>query len=240
MPAKAMADARVEEAADEDPFASVRDKMEVPAGHVPVLSQILPGQSVTTVEVPHNLDKDRGFACFLHSIACADGIIVTRPADMSDATWNLDDYIAKAEVYAQLYELIEHRPGLIINIAKGRVRSAGMMLPSMSSVSLATPDATFGFPEVRLGGIPSIQGCALRKRVSDETMRRMMMLGDVMDAREAQKVGLVDFVGDVELELARLLYSRCAPKEVCMMYRPDVEKALAEEEEGSAAPLPEE
>lgn len=215
----------------EDPFKSIRGEMDIPKGHFPAIKEILPGASVHTIEVPAIMDKDRGFACFLHSMACADGIIVLRP--QGEGVWDKEDYISHAECYAEIYELVDSRPMLIINIAKGRIRSGQMMLPAMSTVSLATPNASFGFPEVHVGGIPAITAVALRKRVSDQAQRKMMLMGDPMDATEAQRLGLVDFVGDVEMELARLLYQRSTPKEIMMMWKPDVEKAL--EEEGMAA-----
>lgn len=216
----------------EDPFASVRDQLtDIPKGHVPAIHQTLPGATVTTIEVPAVMDKDRGFACFLHQMVCADGIVVLRPE--GEGYWDKDDYIMHAECYAEIYELVDARPLMIINIAKGRIRSGQMMLPAMSTICLATPDATFGFPEVRVGGIPAITAVALRKRVSDDSARKMMLMGDSMTASEAQKCGLVDFVGDVEMELARILYQRATPKEAVITWKPDVLKALEEEAEAA-------
>jgi len=214
----------------QDPFASVRDTMEIPAGHVPALHDILPGCTVTTIEVPAVMSKDRGFACFLHQLACADGIIVLRP--QGEGCWDKDDYISESECYAEIYELIDHRPMIVVNIAKGRIRSGSMMLPAMSSLSLATPNATFGFPEVHVGGIPAIPAVAIQKRIPSAAMRKMILMGDPVDATEAQRIGLVDFVGDVEMELARLLYNRCAPRDITVVWKPDVYKALEEEEAG--------
>merc|ERR1719379_2179525 len=116
---------------------------------------------------------------------------------------------------------------MIINIAKGRTRGNMMMLPAMSSISLATPDATFGFPEVKIGGIPAITACAMQRRVNQKDMKRIMMLGDSFDASEAQRIGLVDFVGDVELELARLLHRQCAPTTAYHYHKPDLEELEA-------------
>merc|ERR1711862_556069 len=105
----------------------------------------------------------------------------------------------------------------------GDVRSTMMTLPAVSDISLAEPDATFGFPDVRLGGIPSVTSCMMRKRVTDEGIRKLLTTGCIIDAYEAQRIGLVDFVGDTETELARLIYRNCQPETIQYMYRPDVE-----------------
>merc|ERR1712037_342340 len=100
---------------------------------------------------------------------------------------------------------------------------------AFSDISLATPDATFGFPDVRVGAIPAVTSCAMRKRVSDAGIRKLLLTGDVIDAYEAQRIGLVDFVGDIETELARLIHRNCQPEVTQYMYRPDVEKAWKEQ-----------
>ncbi|CAL1171417.1 unnamed protein product [Cladocopium goreaui] len=94
-----------------------------------------------------------------------------------------------------------------------------------SQVSLAEPDTTFGFPEVRVGGLPACVTVALRKRISDNDIRKLVTDGMPIDAREAQRIGLVDFVGDVETELSRIIFKNCKPKVTNVMYRPDCEKA---------------
>merc|ERR1712032_1052066 len=127
-------------------------------------------------------------------------------------------------MWCEICEIAESRPTMIINIADNDVRSTFMAMPAMSTISLATPDATFGFPDVRVGGVPAVVSCTMRKRGADTAIRKMMLDGDPIDAREAQRIGLVDFVGDVEAELARLIYRNCQQKVVYHMYAPDVEK----------------
>ena len=64
---------------------------------------------------------------------------------------------------------METRPTYIVNVAKGDVRSLPVAFAALSDVpcvkapkgerievSLAEPDASFGFPEVRVGGLPAV------------------------------------------------------------------------------------
>ena len=92
-------------------------------------------------------------------------------------------------------------------------------LPALADVSLAAPDATFGFPEVRVGGLPAVTATAMKKRVGDADIQHLVTTGDIIDAREAQRIGLVDFVGDVETELARLIFRNCQPQITNVVYR---------------------
>merc|ERR1712157_383898 len=129
------------------------------------------------------------------------------------------------DMWSEICEVADSRPMFIVNLAKGDVRSFMLTLPAMSDIPLATPDATFGLPEVRLGGTPAITACTMRKRVADDGIRKLCMTGESIDAREAQRIGLVDFVGDVETELARLIFRNCQPQITNVMYKPDCEKA---------------
>merc|ERR1719450_1538560 len=99
------------------------------------------------------------------------------------------------------------------------------ILPAIADVSLATPNSTFSFPDVRIGASPTIVASAMRKRCTVENVRKLITDGMPIDAREAQRIGLVDFVGDVETELSRIIFKNCRPKVTNVMYRPDCEKA---------------
>jgi len=215
---------------EEDPFADVRNTMKIERGHVPAIHQVEPGLKVTTIDVPANMTKERGFAAFLQQVSFTDGVIVFRPE--GEGIWESQQYLDKAECYAEIWELLEHRrEHMSICVSTGRIRGLSMMLPAASTISLATPDATFGFPEVKVGGIPAMAGLMLRKRVDLVTQNRLCTMGDIIDAEEAQRIGLVDYVGDVETELARLLFQRGSPNEVTIMYKPDVVKAMEEHHE---------
>ncbi|CAK9031578.1 5-diene-1-carboxyl-CoA hydratase) (Dienoyl-CoA hydratase) [Durusdinium trenchii] len=147
---------------------------------------------------------------------------------LGQTTWDKDIYMFTQEIYAELCEVVDTRPTYIINVARGDVRSLPMAFAALSDVSLAEPDTTFGFPEVRVGGLPACVTVAMRKRISDDNIRRLITDGKAIDAREAQRIGLVDFVGDVETELSRIIFKNCKPKVTNVMYRPDCERAWAQ------------
>ena len=69
-----------------------------------------------------------------------------------------------------------------------------MMWPAMGDIVVATAGATFGFPEVRRGGLPGVVSVAVRQRIQEVQFRRMVMTGKPFSAAEAQQLGLVDIV----------------------------------------------
>ncbi|GAB2576254.1 hypothetical protein GCM10027066_19050 [Dyella jejuensis] len=96
----------------------------------------------------------------------------------------------------------------VICVVEGQCRGGGMLFPSMASVVLANEDASFGFPEIRRGGLPGLVSVAAQQRLDRAACRKLMLTGDSFDAKTAATLGLVDFVGTkeaVEQELGRLL-----------------------------------
>mmetsp|Transcript_24672 Transcript_24672/g.56974 ORF Transcript_24672/g.56974 Transcript_24672/m.56974 type:complete len:225 (-) Transcript_24672:36-710(-) len=210
----------------EDPLAEERRRAK--PGEVPCKTITEPGLSVTTIEVPAVGDI-KLYQNLMHQLRVADGLVVLRMSGME--VWDKDVYVALQEVWMEISEDVEARPIFIITVCQGAVRGYQMMLPAFASVCLADPEATFGMPEVRLGAMPAVQTVLLRRRLTEDNIRRLMMSTDPIDAYEAQRVGLVDFVGDVEMELARLIQKNCQPKTMVQFYKPDLERAWAEAEE---------
>lgn len=70
---------------------------------------------------------------------------------------------------------------------------------------IATPEARFGLPETSLGIIPGAGGASeLSRLIGMPQALRMGMTGEILDASEAHRIGLVDEVlPDVDLGLAR-------------------------------------
>ena len=110
--------------------------------------------------------------------------------------------------FTQIAELLREYPMPIIAVVDGACRGGGMLFPSLASIVLATGEASFGFPEIRRGGLPGVVSVAAQRRMSAAVCERYFLTGDSFDAATAKQYGLVDFVGsaeEVEQELKRLL-----------------------------------
>lgn len=82
-------------------------------------------------------------------------------------------------------------PVPVIARINGVAFGAGLELAASCDLVVAGEKARFGMPEVKLG-IPSVVEAALLPRIAGEARaREMLLLGDIFDASEAQRCGLV-------------------------------------------------
>ncbi|MGN6323458.1 MAG: hydroxymethylglutaryl-CoA synthase [Dyella sp.] len=128
--------------------------------------------------------------------------------DLGEASFGDATMSEGLERFAELSNLLEAAPMPIICVVEGACRGGGMLFPSLASIVLATDEATFGFPEIRRGGLPGVVSVAAQRRLRAADCRRLMLTGDAIDARTARRYGLVDVMGskqDIEQELKRLL-----------------------------------
>lgn len=83
----------------------------------------------------------------------------------------------------------------VIAAINGHAYGAGLELALACDLRIATADAVLGEPEVDLGVIPGFGGSRrLPRIVGDEVARRMIFLGELLDAREALDNGLLSDV----------------------------------------------
>lgn len=91
-----------------------------------------------------------------------------------------------------------------IAVVEGYALGSGMELAIACDIRITGPDATFGLPEIKIGGAPGIQSITrLVSMVGLTTARRMLLLGQSVGAEEAANVGLVDEVVPAEETLTR-------------------------------------
>ena len=75
----------------------------------------------------------------------------------------------------------------------GACVGAGVELPAFAGHMVATPDATFALPEVRMGLVPGAGGTvSIPRRIGRERFMTMACTGDPIDAPTALDWGLVD------------------------------------------------
>ena len=112
------------------------------------------------------------------------------------------------EKFAELSTALRDAGMPVVAVVEGACRGGGMLFPSLATYVLATGEASFGFPEIRRGGLPGVVSVAARRRLTEAACQRYMLSGDAIGAEKAAALGLVDFLGseeDVERELQRIL-----------------------------------
>jgi methylglutaconyl-CoA hydratase len=91
---------------------------------------------------------------------------------------------------AALFDFIWSFPKPVVSAVQGAALGGGCGLASICDVTLAAVDATFGFPEVRVGFVPAIVSVFLVRLVGHSTARDLLMTGRSLTAAEAVRLGL--------------------------------------------------
>jgi enoyl-CoA hydratase/carnithine racemase len=151
-----------------------------------------------------------------------------------------------AESFARLGQAVflqlERMPQPTIALVHGYALGGGMELAMACDIRIAAEGAKFGQPEITLGVIPGFGGSQrLPRIVGQGRALELMLFGDMIDAQEAYRIGLVNRVVPAEAlletgrDLARRL-TRLAPRAHAYIKRAvydgaemDLERGLAHE-----------
>lgn len=111
---------------------------------------------------------------------------------------------ADARRLAAMLAAIDACPVPVIARVQGAALGGGAGLCAVADVVVAEAGARLGFPEVRLGLIPATIAPFVVRRIGEGNARALFTTGRVIDAREANRVGLVHRVaeGDAALDAA--------------------------------------
>jgi methylglutaconyl-CoA hydratase len=100
---------------------------------------------------------------------------------------NLED----ARRFALLLRRIWSFPKPTIAAVNGAAVAGGCGIATLCDFTLAVPEATFGYPEVRIGFLPAIVAVFLVRQIPEKHARDLLLTGRIIDAAEAQRLGLV-------------------------------------------------
>jgi len=108
--------------------------------------------------------------------------------DEADKVW--DDALN----LSALYELIYTLPKPTVAAMNGAAVAGGAGLVTVCDLALAVPGAKFGYPEVRRGLVAAMVMPHLLRHVGERAARWMLLTGELMDATEAIRIGLINAV----------------------------------------------
>lgn len=162
------------------------------------LQDVLPGEGLRALIVTGAGDK-----------AFVAGADIKEMYDMTDGEF--EDYIELAQ---GVYELIENSIPSIAAI-NGYALGGGCELALACDVRIASDKAKLGFPEVKLGIFPGWGGTQRATRlIGPGKAKELIFTGEMIDAQEAQRIGLVERVVPHEklMEEAKNLASTIAKR----------------------------
>jgi methylglutaconyl-CoA hydratase len=106
---------------------------------------------------------------------------------------------------ANLYDLIYTLPKPTVAAVQGAAVAGGAGLVTVCDLALAAPEARFGYPEVRRGLVAAMVMPHLLRHVGERTARYLLLTGELIDAAEARRTGLVNAVAPGGLLLDQAL-----------------------------------
>ena len=137
---------------------------------------------------------------------------------MSAGRQNDDDgksYFTKvfASCSALMQQIVNH-PKPVIAEVSGVAAAAGCQLVACCDLAIAADSARFVTPGVNIGLFCSTPMVALSRNVSNKAAMEMLLTGEMIDSKKAEKIGLVnrvvadDALGQETIDLARLIASK--------------------------------
>lgn len=107
------------------------------------------------------------------------------------ATQSNIENLQDARRFAQLLRRIWSFPKPTIAAINGPAIAGGCGIATLCDFTLAAPEATFGYPEVRIGFLPANVAVFLMRQIGEKHARDLLLTGRIIDAEEARRLGLI-------------------------------------------------
>lgn len=98
------------------------------------------------------------------------------------------------ESFHSIFRTMEQIAKPSIAIVDGVALGGGCELVAGCDVVIASEGSRFGQPEIKLGVFPPVSCVLLPGIIGEKRAREMILTGELIDAREAQRLGLINYV----------------------------------------------
>jgi cyclohexa-1,5-dienecarbonyl-CoA hydratase len=95
-----------------------------------------------------------------------------------------------------------------IAVVDGSALGGGCELVAACDIVLASERSRFGQPEIKLGVFPPVAALLLPQIIGDKRARELMLTGELIEASEATRIGLINYVlprNELEAKTSELL-----------------------------------
>jgi len=96
--------------------------------------------------------------------------------------------------FPELFRLIGSLPKPTICAANGHVLAGALGIALACDLIIAKESATFGTPEINVGAFPFMIMALIYRNVPRKKTTELLLLGDRIDAQEAERIGIVNRV----------------------------------------------
>jgi len=104
---------------------------------------------------------------------------------------------------ARMFRRIWSFPKPLIAAVNGHALAGGCGIATLCDFTLATPEAKFGYTEVKIGFLPAIVSVFLTRQIGDKRARDLLLTGRLVEAKEAKELGLVTEIVPANRLMAR-------------------------------------
>lgn len=119
------------------------------------------------------------------------------------ATASYEENLEDARSLAELFLLIRNVKVPVIAAVHGRALAGGCGLVTACDLVVATRNARFGYPEVKIGFVPAMVAAILRRNLGEKKSFELLTQGFEYSAEDALSLGLVNrVVAEDQLEAA--------------------------------------
>jgi len=122
---------------------------------------------------------------------CA-GVDLQSLSDLMDE--GVGTQLADADALGDLFLIFRRIETPIIAAVHGNAIAGGCGLATACDIVLASDDAKFGYPEVKIGFVPAMVIAMLLRAVGEKRTFDLVTTGRIVDARTAESYGLVQHV----------------------------------------------
>lgn len=109
------------------------------------------------------------------------------------------------ELVAKMLQGVVSSPHVTIAAVRGAAVAGGAGLMLACDLSVVAEDFKTGFPEVRRGLVAGLVMTFLRRKLPEAKARELILLGELMSAKEAQALGMVNRVAAPDAVLPEAL-----------------------------------
>ncbi|MGH9351498.1 MAG: enoyl-CoA hydratase/isomerase family protein [Terriglobia bacterium] len=104
------------------------------------------------------------------------------------------EVVVDSKRIADFFRHIYMFPKPMIAAVNGHAVAGGCGIATLADLTLAAPEAKFGYTEVRVGFMPAFVAAFLIRQVGEKRARDMLLTGRIIEAEEARQMGLVNEV----------------------------------------------
>src|SRR4051794_13187535 len=136
-----------------------------------------------------------------HSVRCV--VLTSSHETVFSSGANLGGFAADVPIihrhlgtarFPRLFRLIGELGKPTICAANGHVLAGALGIALACDLVIAKEEATFGTPEINVGAFPFMIMALIYRNVPRKKTNELLLLGDRIDAREAERIGLVNRV----------------------------------------------